>query len=233
MTTRPGEDSVATVWLANCPEELGAVGSLSLLTGPEEKDVFRFAGEADRAAFAYRRIMRRTILAASVGVAPDALTIHSDCKICGHPDHGKPYIDAPVSFSSSRSADLVGVAVAPFEIGLDLEAVARAVDVAKIATVVPLDLAGLVTDEAMLRAWVYMEASMKESGRGFLADPQRMKVVEEPSSQSAVVLGPAKTQWWARPVALDVGFFGAVASRKREFHVRSRRWPGTSSTRAD
>lgn len=119
----------------------------------------------------------RQILGRALDREPAALRISRRCRLCGHPAHGKPYVeDAPgFSFNVSHSGPVAVVAVAHgAEVGVDVEMVRarRYLDrlAARVLTVTELDAWRVLPEPerlaAFLRHWTAREAYLKAIGVG-------------------------------------------------------------------
>ncbi len=143
---------------------------------------------AERTARPAVRVLRATtreVLAARLGVAPDALEVSRRCRYCGHPTHGKPTLPgAPdVSFSVSHSGTIGVVAVAGdgVPVGVDIERV-QPLDPVFLASIqtpserqVVIAGEGADRDAAMTSLWSGKEALAKALGDALRYDPRRLE----------------------------------------------------------
>ena len=126
---------------------------------------------------------RRRLIGARLGRDPRAVAFADEpCPVCGAPDHGRPIVAAGgIEVSLSRTAGLVAVALSPAVIGLDLEAVARRVDLDDLLPALhPAERSGGPDRAAALRLWVRKEAYLKGLGTGLGRDPATVDVRADP-----------------------------------------------------
>jgi 4'-phosphopantetheinyl transferase len=219
---RPGSDEVH-LWvfsLRSSPEDAGLLGP------DEQRRAAAFHFDRDRDRFIAGRAMLRRILGACAGRQPEALSF-----IEGR--SGKPALDGALSFNFSNSDDLGALAVANFELGVDIEKI----------RVIEEDVAGrfFAADEvARLRAlpaerqteaffncWTRKEAYVKAIGDGLLLPLDRFSVSLTPC-EPAILLrtdgDPAEpARWRLHHFVPAPGFVGAIAARRPNWHVRLHR----------
>jgi 4'-phosphopantetheinyl transferase len=169
---------------------------------------------AERTARPAVRVLRATtreVLAARLGVAPDALEVSRRCRHCGHSTHGKPTLPgAPdISFSVSHSGTIGVVAVAGdgVSVGVDIEQVRPRANLAGLATRT-LGPEALVAWRAapeaeqltrFLHAWTAKEAYLKAVGTGITV--RLSEVPEQPAG------------WSVERFPVADGYVGALARR--------------------
>jgi 4'-phosphopantetheinyl transferase len=160
-----------------------------------------------------RSAIRRAILAAYAGCAPEEVELHAEP---GHkPRLARPAHARRLEFSSSASGDLALVAIARgAAVGVDVERLRPVCE--------PVELAQSVLSErdrvaiaslpvawrhkAFLERWTVVEARLKARGDGLAA------------------LGVPDARWSTRLLPLGPGYVGAVAAEGVGWRVRCRRW---------
>ena len=179
---------------------------------------YRFADGARR--FSLGRAWLRQILGTELGVPPAAVDL---------PDGpGKPRLGTSTGpcFSLARSANLAVVAVAPFEVGVDLEHLDQAIDGAAALACTGREEAALrrlpegERVEAFLRLWTAKEAYLKATGAGLAVAPASVEVGVGGPVAPVGALG--RTGWWVREFRPRPGFVGAVSAEGPGFGIRLR-----------
>lgn len=199
--------------------------TVALLDEDSRQQAAAITHPAARQRFLAGRVLTLTALATTLGVAPrDVPAVVRRCEHCRGP-HGRPRIPGSgVSFSLTRSGDLVAVATVRNGggvVGLDLERRSAA----RSARPVPDDVlapgehadTGRAQDDdpsLLLRTWTRKEALLKATGRGLVVPMHAVHV----SSSGSMHWGTVSRQFDPRgadPVAIvDVdlpGHVGAVA----------------------
>jgi 4'-phosphopantetheinyl transferase len=126
----------------------------------------------------------RSVLAARLGIAPDAVVISRRCRRCGDLSHGRPEVVGPpevvgqrVAFSLSHSEALAAVAVVTdARVGLDIEVERPRVRLDALAARVLgpqayadwLDVEPAAQLRAFLEQWTAKEAYLKALGTGIV-----------------------------------------------------------------
>lgn len=214
----PGVD----VWVAPLavPEPRHASLVASLSDAERQRAArYRFADGARR--FSLGRAWLRHILGAELGVPPAAVAL---------PDGpGKPRLGTSTGpyFSLARSADLAVVAVAPFEVGVDVEHLDQAIDGAAALACTGEEAAALrrlpagKRVEAFLRLWTAKEAYLKATGAGLAVAPASVEVGVG-TGPVAPVGAPGRDRWWVGEFRPRAGFVGAVSAEAPGFTIRLR-----------
>lgn len=186
----------------------------------------RFVRVADRAAHAAAHAGLRAILGDCLGVPPLLLAF-------GTEPMGKPFLAVPggggLHFNLSHSKGLAALGVAPFPIGVDLEAL-RAVEEGLAATVFsPLELEELAALPAGLRqagffrGWTRKEAFVKALGSGLQAPLDRFSVSLSPDAPAQlrdIDWAPGEAEaWQIAHVTPAGGYVGAVAAHRRGWRL--------------
>lgn len=180
---------------------------------------YRFADGTRR--FALGRAWLRHVLGSELGVPAAAVDL---------PDGpGKPRLGSSGGphFSLARSADLAVVAVAPFEVGIDVEHLDQAVDGAAAVACTGGEATALrrlpegERVEAFLRLWTAKEAYLKATGAGLAVPPGSVEVGLG-TGRVAPVGGPGGARWWVREFRPRAGFVGAVSAEGPDIGIRLR-----------
>ena len=149
-----------------------------ILIRPERQRADRFRVPAAARRFVAARAALRLVLAQSTGVAPDELDFRFG-------PHGKPYLDAGSPFfNASDSGDVVVIALAPAEVGVDIELLRQITRVERLARRIctARELAHLerVTENDrnhhLLRLWTCKEAALKAVGTGLPGGVRNVEV---------------------------------------------------------
>jgi 4'-phosphopantetheinyl transferase len=213
----PDRDEVHLWWgRTDAVEDLDA--GARWLSDEERRQAERFRWERDRRAFLFRRSFLRAVLARAAGRAPERLDF-------GRGPFGKPFLrgaGAELGFSLSRAREVVLLAVARVEVGVDVEHGAH----------LPADPEGLsglarrvltprehaafaripsaARSGALLALWARKEALLKALGTGLARAPDTLHVGLGPR-------GAAQGRFRTRDLAAPPGFAAslAVAGRAR------------------
>jgi 4'-phosphopantetheinyl transferase len=201
----PGDE--CHVWwaaLTNC-----ASWHTRLLDATESGRYRSYRRAADRDRFTVGVTLTRLVLGAHLGIPPDSVPLDRTCASCGG-QHGRPRLatGAPVDFSVSHSADMIGLAIARSldgagatrQVGLDVELIDSAT-----ADEAPLDLVLSPAERrsyhqldptararAFFRYWVRKEALLKATGDG-------LRVPMTQLTMSAPDQPPRLADWEGRP----------------------------------
>lgn len=181
----PGE--VHIWWIRTDQEPTGA--ALTTLSEDERRAAARFRDGDARRAFLVRRVARRAVLTEYLSVDPASLVFEVTCVHCGSA-HGKPRIEGEsLSFNASHAGNVGVLALTRSgELGVDVEALARAEDLMLVAERFFTQrererlAAHISNGEAarvdFLRAWSAKEAYVKRSGLGLAAPIERLDTTE-------------------------------------------------------
>jgi len=189
-----GQDEIQ-VWRINLAQDIAGEDWLNhCLSAEEREQAGRFHFAHDRRRFVVRRAILRHLLAARLGVSPDAVRFLPG-------PYGKPIIpgqdgSAGLRFSCSHSADLGLIAIARGrELGVDLEqhrSLADAGDLAR-AFFSPLEIAELMSVPHALKTrsffdgWARKEAFIKAIGLGLSFPLHRFAVSLAPDQPAALL----------------------------------------------
>ncbi|MFC7788596.1 4'-phosphopantetheinyl transferase family protein [Microbacterium sp. MAHUQ-60] len=155
------------------------------LTESERTNAGRRAGPVLQSRFGARRMLRRLVVAASLGADPSEVSVEAQCVDCGGTSHGRPHVVAPgrdaPGISTSSIEDRMVVALGKGSIGVDIESSGRAAGVdgrqgaraiaawERIAQMCP-------SHATTVEVWSALEALSKTTGRGLLASPAELDV---------------------------------------------------------
>ena len=204
------------------------------LSAAEWSRASRYRSAPDARRFCAARGWLRRVLAADLGCTAAAVPLVDG--------HGKPCLAAGAGprFNLSHAGDLVVIAVATRDVGVDIEVVAHgthSLEAARVACT-PSEAAALERLEpgeragAFLRLWTAKEAYLKGRGAGLAVAPDRVEVGVEGADGLAPVRVVGETggaRWWARRLAPAPGYLGAVAAEGRDWDVEVRRGEVASS----
>ncbi len=192
-------------------------GSPDGLSDAERERAGKFLSPEARSAYVAGRAGLRVALGSYLHCSPSELVIKAD-------ENGKPYVDGPVHFNISHSGDLVVGAFSFAPVGIDVERVAREVDIRGIASryftpgeAARIAAAGDGGRELFFKLWTAKEAMLKLSGAG-LANGLSQAVVEE-NGECFLDARRVFVRFFERE-----GYEGAVASFE-EFEVKG--WFGS------
>jgi len=220
----PALDSMQVhVWTVSLESASEALPDLCLeLTSDERARADRFATPQLRRRFIVARVFLRRLLTAYAPVHPSGLRI-------GYGSNGKPcLVDAPeLRFNVSHADDTAMYAIASErEVGIDIEATMRNVDVDAVAghafSASECEvLAALAPDarrDAFFRIWTRKEAYVKARGEG-LSYPTRSFTVSHDGDDNAL-LGDerderAQDRWRVAGLEAPPGFAAALATEGR------------------
>lgn len=141
-----------------------------------------------RRAMAARRALTRAALSVVLSCSPVEVPIVRTCRRCGTAGHGRPELldDPSVRFSASSSGALVLLAVARFDIGVDVERQEHFhCDADEILDLVTSeqDVIEEPGSRGVARLWVRKEATVKAAGTG-VAEAATFSVARpDPTSQ--------------------------------------------------
>lgn len=184
----------------------------------------RYHFERDRARFIAGRSHLRRILAAYLGQSPRRLGLEPDAA-------GKPCVPGWLHFNLSHSHDLAVLAVARFEIGIDLEHIRPIDDSIADMFFSPTEVIALrslpLSDRQIgfFNCWTRKEAFVKALGMGLSYPLERFCVSVDPNAEArvlSVVDDPAARSSWAlhhfQPAP---HFIGAIAAHRCGWNVVS------------
>ena len=216
------------VWstaLAASPEALAQ--HRALLSDEEKTRADRFLLPRVRERFTVARAMLRRLLSAYVSSDPAALRF-------AYAAHGKPYLahHSGLGFNLSHADGTAVIAIASQrEIGIDIEATTREVDVLGVARRVfspdeITHLTALAPQErlgAFFSLWTRKEAYIKARGDGFSYPTRSFSVSHLPGDQDALLCDErnagAHLNWRITELVAPDGFRAALAAPGRDWSV--------------
>lgn len=180
------------------------------LTELERREADRRAGPELRSRFGARRVLRRLVVAASLGQAPTEVAVEAKCFRCGGASHGHPFVVAPVphalSISTSSIDDRIVIALGMGSIGVDIESSDRADPVDRVHGA--RAIAGwervmevCPPDASTVEIWSAIEALSKTTGRGLLASPVDIEAAIAEHRLTWIPDGPGRTICVAVPAS--------------------------------
>jgi 4'-phosphopantetheinyl transferase len=177
-TTIPAGDVVDVWWFDTRTVTVGPADVADLDRG-ERKRAEAFLFPADRHRYQVAHMMLRRVLAGYTGTPPASLALgRGRCRRCGAA--GKPVL-LPASgraaravplFSLAHSGDMVLIAIAGRQVGVDVEADAARCVCSLALALHPADAARMAhlgereRHEAIITCWVRAEAVLKATGQG-------------------------------------------------------------------
>jgi 4'-phosphopantetheinyl transferase len=194
-----------------------------LLSPCELQRAHRFVFEQHRQRFIAGRAQLRRILATYLALPPEALMF-------GYGSSGKPALAGPLSFNLSHSGDVAALAVALFDVGIDIECIrpvednlAEQVFSAREVTALR-SLPQAQWTEAFFACWTRKEAYVKALGDGLRLPLDRFSVSLKPSEPARLLYAagdPTESSLWEfHHFTLAPDLVGAIAARQRAWHVR-------------
>ncbi|MGA4847508.1 4'-phosphopantetheinyl transferase family protein [Streptomyces sp. G5(2025)] len=170
---------------------------------------------ADRRRFLLGCAISRIALGEFLAVEPEEVGLLRHCPTCGGP-HGKVRVRGEeasgIRLSVTHSGDLVGVAFCrSADVGLDVEPVDTAVDVAGLAPTVLGDSEIAALDSvpphdrtrAFLRYWTRKEAVAKALGIGIFTTLRRLEMTA-PDAPAAIAAWPERPDTASRVQVIDL-----------------------------
>jgi 4'-phosphopantetheinyl transferase len=156
----PLRDDTVHVWRFACQQRVGALAAV--LSEDERTAARRFVAPAHREAYTVQHAMLRCLVARYVGRAPAQLAF-------ARGPRGKPHlVDREVELNLSHAADVALLAVARCAVGVDIERLDTALDIATLARIVLAPDEPCADRRAFLRVWCRKEACLKATGVGLV-----------------------------------------------------------------
>jgi 4'-phosphopantetheinyl transferase len=222
------EIATVHVWEAPLRVDRSVHASLVASLSPDERArAGRYRDPDDARRFAVARGWLRHVLSTETGMAPG--------QVAFAPEPGKPRLATAGGphFNLSHAEDLAVIAVAPCEVGVDVEYLGRGLRVLDAASVACTAeevaalklLAPVPRAQAFLRLWTAKEAYLKATGLGLTVPPDQVEIgVPGPGGVTPVGMkGDAEPpRWWVRELRFASGHVGAVAAEGREWVVAPR-----------
>jgi 4'-phosphopantetheinyl transferase len=201
---------------------------LAVLTSTEADRASRFHHDEDRRRSIVGRAVLRCLLSRHFGVEPRAFCFKVR-------ENGKPFLpQSDIHFSVSHSGEVVAIALAASEVGVDIEAKHHIPETAAIAArFFSKDEAERVraaTDATheFFRIWTMKEAVAKAVGHGLGLPLDCFTVPSSaPVPRPTIPVGrpPMTAGWFVVETAVLEGYYGAVAMRGSDWRVMARWLP--------
>jgi 4'-phosphopantetheinyl transferase len=218
--TRHQPNSIAWACLQLAPSTFRALESTAILSAVDEARAARFRRDEDRARF----IAGRGLLAALLRKVGESALLPLELALT---EHGRPVLpkERGIAFSISHAGSVVAAAlVRDAQVGLDVEALDRRVDLAAVAQRIfsPADLsryealANPYKATAFFRAWTGKEAVLKGRGVGLFGG---LESIAAPLDDRAATLTDAGETWHLRPLPLPEGYVGCIACNSPDRHL--------------
>ena len=216
------------VWSASLAVERNCVESCyAILTSDERLRADRFRVAHARRRFIVARAFLRRTLSVYLQTDPASLDVV-------YRPLGKPYLanESEIRFNLSHADDKATMAVASQrEVGVDIEAVARDVDIDAVAREAfsPPELRALnslapaARRDAFYRIWTRKEAYVKARGEGLSYSTQCFTVSHLPMDYDALRTddqdGGALSDWRVAEIPAPAGFHAALAAKGCDWSV--------------
>ena len=231
----PALDADVHVWAAALDLPGHAIAPLErTLAADELARAARFRFARDRRRYVVARGTLRALLGAYLGRDPAAIRLRLT-------SHGKPELALPDDattprFNVAHADDLALYAVAPTDVGVDVEAERPVPDGDRIAEEMFAsgELAALRSlpagerADAFLRCWTRKEAFIKALGEGLSCPLDRFEVTLRPDEAARLVTidgeATAADGWTLADLAPARGFVGALAVPGAPARIRCWRW---------
>jgi len=200
-----------------------------LLSVEERRRADAFAFERDARRFIVSHAVLRTLLGHATGIPPGELSFRREPGL-------KPALETrsaqPIHFSLSRSEELVAIGLASRPLGVDIEWLAKTIDIEAMGDFVLSDrereafrrLDPSDRRRALLQCWTQKEAYLKAIGRGLSVSPAAVEVSLGPDEVAGLktVAGDARAaaEWFVDLVVPREGYIGAVAVRGNRRQVQ-------------
>lgn len=225
--------SQVDVWMLGLSGADDPQAPLSWLSAAERARRRRFVNEEDGRRYAFAHAALRWVLGRYLGLSSHLVPIgRLPCHGCGG-GHGRPVLDDPyadLSFSLSYRGEVILVAVAAEQVGVDVDRAAdefhdAIVDVAasprERAELLEIS-AGPQRIHAATELWTAKEAHLKALGTGLMLPPDH--VVIDPTDSGAFTSGLAdeETRWAGCHLQIGFGYSGAVVLASTEVALRLR-----------
>lgn len=201
----------------------------SILSGDELERAARFRFEEHRRRFVAARGILRHLVAATIGGRPEDVLFR-------YGEHGKPFVDSPVSFNMSDSGSVAVYAIGVGrEIGIDIEQVRAIRDAGALASrfFAPREAETIMRSRtnqqnAFFTCWTRKEAYIKARGEGLSRPLHSFEVSIEPGETPRLVssaIDPGEvTRWSMRAFSPFPGYVAAIVfegdARLRHYSVQ-------------
>jgi 4'-phosphopantetheinyl transferase len=185
-----------------------------LLIPDERTRARRYRFEADRRRSIVARAALRRLLGDALGIAPRDVPI-----VVG--DNDKPRLDGgALHFNATHSGDLVAIAIAATEVGVDAEQLRPMSDAVAIAErfFSPAEVERVKgacnVDAEFFTIWTMKEAVVKGIGSGIMSSLQSFTTPAGVTTLAPVECGNATfSGWYTMPLGAPEGYRAAVATK--------------------
>jgi len=223
---RPGE---IQVWWASMDNAEPHIERLRrLLDEAELARADRFRVAAARRRFIGARAMLRSILGKTVVVNPEDVAF-------AYGTHGKPRLEnGGPCFNATDSGDVVVVALASDEIGVDIEVARPLTRLERLARRICTDrelealekISKADRNAALLRLWTCKEAGLKAIGTGLSGGMRNVEVDLRPGQQPRLLRLCGEVEGWTLlPVDLQTDLICTIVIRGEGRLLVSQQWP--------
>ncbi|WP_198164403.1 4'-phosphopantetheinyl transferase family protein [Bradyrhizobium jicamae] len=206
---------------------------LTLLTSAEADRVFRFHCDEDRRRSIIGRAALRYVLSRHLGVEPQALRFDLG-------ENGKPFLQqSDIHFNVSHSGEIVAIALAPNQVGVDIEAAHHIPEMPAIAgrffseNEMQRVRTAIDPTDQFFRIWTMKEAVLKAAGQGLGLPLDCFTVpASAPAPRPVMPVGepPIISGWFVVHLELPAGYYGAVAMHGYDWRVVTRWLPARNLT---
>jgi 4'-phosphopantetheinyl transferase len=227
-TMSPARNTVELVFVSINVTLSDLAALLAVLTSAEADRAARFHHDADRRRSIVGRAVLRHLLSRHFAVEPQAFRFELR-------ENGKPFLpQSDIHFNVSHSGEIVAIALAGNEVGVDIEAKHRIPQIAAIAarffSKEEAERVRAATDATaeFFRIWTMKEAVVKAVGQGLGFPLDRFTVPSSaPTPRLAISVGrpPMTADWFVVETEVPDGYYGAVAMRGSEWRVIARWLP--------
>lgn len=231
-------------WLTSAPARIDAPATLS---PAELAAAARLPRHHAKEYVVYRTVLRR-ILGELLDVTPASVVFgRRPCPECGDLEHGPPLVSHPVNplwISISHTRGCAMLAVAPHEIGVDVEKqrpiwsadlAARVLTLTEQAELSRIS-DPMLRDGAFLACWTRKEATLKAVGTGIVSDLSALEshsTTPGPVHLTTTVPGPP-TRWQVHDLVLPDPYLGSLAfPATAESRIRLREGMAADATPVD
>jgi 4'-phosphopantetheinyl transferase len=212
-------DLVIHLWWASLRDFSSRIDGLETqLPGDEQQRARRFRVPVAGQIFVLARTLLRQVMGGTLNIDPASLVFAAG-------ERGKPHLAAPETghlphFNLSHSDQVVVLAVAPMEIGVDVENFRHVANAERLARrffgpaewKVVCDLDGAARDHAFLRIWTQKEAYLKATGIGVGMPLREVETEPDPQAPPRLLAITGDRDEAARWTLLEVEVPGAVCT---------------------
>lgn len=212
-------DRTLRLWWASLPDYCGLYDALIADLPTEERErANRYQVDIARQRFIVARTVLRRQLGTSIGVHPEALVFASGSR--GKPRLALPETDASPQFNLSHSGNVVVLAIASVDVGVDVESLREVSNAERMARrfFSPNEqlkintLGGAPRNRAFLRIWTQKEAYLKATGLGVGMALREVETEPDPMSPPRLISVAGDRAEAARWTLIEGGVPGAVCT---------------------